>query len=156
MVDSDLQLLLNIFSEFFDFSRRSRNPTGDISAVVALRAAVNLSLDLFNLQMSSSKRQETTNSSQERQVSSIELFCTFFLLGFSYELELNSSEGSARSQIPRNFENPPASKNITLVRAERESPWNYDRYDRRHRSTNVLTFKVRRTCFTNRLLKSSS
>ena len=58
----------------------------------------------------------------------------------SYDVDTGSEDGS--STIERNFDNPPASKNVTLVRAERESVWNYDKYERRHRSTNVLTFKV--------------
>jgi len=33
-------------------------------------------------------------------------------------------------------------KNVTLIRAERNAIWDYDKAERRHKSTNVLTYRV--------------
>ena len=35
------------------------------------------------------------------------------------------------------------SNKVTLVRAEQNDLWDYDKTERRHKSTNVLTYKVR-------------
>ena len=43
------------------------------------------------------------------------------------------------------FTQPEDNNNVTLIRAQRNGMWDYDKTERRHKSTNVLTYRVRDT-----------
>ena len=40
------------------------------------------------------------------------------------------------------FMEPEDNNNVTLIRAQRNGMWDYDKAERRHKSTNVLTYRV--------------